>query len=88
MFLCGSKRTLFGLPKLDVIRNHWLRFVYNRTVQPNVQICATHFMDSFMNLGQYKAGCAQRLFKKKGQFLNLLLQSGASESATVSMFCY
>ncbi len=45
-------------------------------------------MDSFMNLGQYKAGCAQRLFKKKGQFLNLLLQSGASESATVSMFCY
>ncbi len=33
---------------------------------PNVQICATHFMDdSFVNLGQYKAGYAWRLFLKK-----------------------
>ncbi len=34
MFLCESKSTLFGLPKVDAIRNHWLRFVYNRTAQP------------------------------------------------------
>ncbi len=40
-----------------------------------------HFMDdSFVNLGEYKAGCAQRLFLKKN------LES-ASESAAVSMFC-
>ncbi len=33
---------------------------------PDVRICATHFMDdSFVNLGEYKAGCAQRLFLKK-----------------------
>ncbi len=32
MFLCES--TLFGLPKVDAIRNHWLRFVYNTTAQP------------------------------------------------------
>ncbi len=34
MFLCESKSTLFGLPNVDAIRNHWLRFVYNRTAQP------------------------------------------------------
>ncbi len=33
MFLCESKSTLFGLPKVDAIRNHWLRFVYNSTAQ-------------------------------------------------------
>ncbi len=34
VFLCESKSTLFGLPKVDAFRNHWLRFVYNRTAQP------------------------------------------------------
>ncbi len=34
MFLCESKSTLFCLPKVDAIRNHWLRFVYNTTAQP------------------------------------------------------
>ncbi len=34
MFLCESKSTLFGLPKVDAIRIHWLRFVYNTTAQP------------------------------------------------------
>ncbi len=34
MFLCESKSTLFALPKVDAIRNHWLRFVYNTTAQP------------------------------------------------------
>ncbi len=34
VFQCESKITLFGLPKVDAIRNHWLRFVYNRTAQP------------------------------------------------------
>ncbi len=33
---------------------------------PNVQICTTHFMDdSFVNLVEYKAGYARRLFLKK-----------------------
>ncbi len=33
MFLCESKSSLFALQKVDAIRNHWLRFVYNRTAQ-------------------------------------------------------
>ncbi len=28
VFLCESKSTLFGLPKVDAIRNHRLIFVY------------------------------------------------------------
>ncbi len=61
VFLCESKSTLFGLPKVDAIRNHWLRFVYK-----NVRICATHFMDDrFVNLGEYKVGYAGRLFLKR-----------------------
>ncbi len=69
-----KQSTLFGLPNVDAIRNHWLRFVYNRTANPNVRICATHFMDDhFVNLGEYKAGCAKMAKKKsqkkkKGQF--------------------
>ncbi len=42
-----------------------------------------HFMDSFMNLGEYKGGCAQRLFKTKKESILTLWQSGASESAAV-----
>ncbi len=65
MFLCERKSTLFGLLKVDAIRNHWLRFVYNTTAQqhnPNVQVCAMHFMgDSFVNLVEYKAGYARIL---------------------------
>ncbi len=33
VFLCESKSTLFGFPKVDAMRNHWLRFVYNTTAQ-------------------------------------------------------
>ncbi len=74
MFLCESKSTLFGLLKVDAVRDHWLRFFY-RTEQhnPNVRICAMHFMDdSFVILGQYKASCAQRLFLKKKKKKNTL----------------
>ncbi len=45
-----------------------------------------HFMnDSFVNLGEYKAGYAQRLFKKT---VHSDFAVHVSESATLSMFCY
>ncbi len=31
VFLGESKSTLFGLQKVDEIRKHWLKFVYNTT---------------------------------------------------------
>ncbi len=47
VFLDGSKSTLFGLLKVDAYRNHWETQQHN----PNVRICATHFMDDrLMNL--------------------------------------
>ncbi len=58
VFLFERKSTLFGLPKVDAIRNHWLRLFTTEQHNPNVRICATHFMDdSFVNRGEYKAGC-------------------------------
>ncbi len=38
-----SNRTLFGLPNVDAIRNHWLRFVYNTTAQPKCSNLCNEF---------------------------------------------
>jgi len=66
VFLCERKNTVFGLPKVDAIRNHWLRLFTTQQHNPNIQMCAMHFMDdSFVNLVEYKAGYAWRLFLNK-----------------------
>ncbi len=45
--------------------------------------------DSFVTLGEYKAGCEGYFNKKKiGSIPTLLWQSGASDPVTVGMFCY
>ncbi len=43
VFLCECKSTLFGLPKVDAIRNHWLRFVYNTTAWPKCSYLCNAF---------------------------------------------
>ncbi len=90
VFLCESKSTLFGLPKVDAIRNHWLRFVYNRTAQPKCSnLCNAFYGRQFREPRRVQGLlCTKAISKKKGSILTLLWQSGASESATVSMFCY
>ncbi len=67
MFLCESKSTLFGLMKVDAIRNHWLRLFITEQHNPNVRICAMHFMDdNFIEPSiYYKVNCEQRLSKRK-----------------------
>ncbi len=72
VFLCQSKSTLFGLPNVDAIRNHWLRFVYNRTANPNVRICATHFMDDRFVKHRRVQGwlCTNAISKKKKKRVN------------------
>ncbi len=56
-FLCESKITLIGLPKVDAVRNHWIRLVYNTTAQPKCSnLCNTFLDDSFAYLVEYKAG--------------------------------
>ncbi len=75
MFLCESKSPLFDLPKVDAIRNHWLRFVCNTTAQPKCSNLCNAFYGQ--NLVEYKAEpsrvqgwlCTKAISKKKkGQF--------------------
>ncbi len=84
MFLCESKSTLFGLPKVDAIRNHWLRFVYNTTAQPKcLNLCNAFYGRQFREPSRAQGSTKK---KKKGKFR--LCYDFTSESATVSMFCY
>ncbi len=67
VFLCESKSTLFGLMKVDAIRNHWLRFVYNRTAQPKCSnLCNAFYGRQFHEPSiYYNVNCGQRLSKRK-----------------------
>ncbi len=88
VFLYESKSTLFGLQKVDAIRNHWLRFVYYRTAQPKCSnLCNAFYGRQFREPRRVQGWlCTKAISKKKSDFA--MTQSGASESATVSMFCY
>ncbi len=95
VFLGESKSTLFGLLKVDAIRNHWLRFIYNTTAQPKCSNLCNAFYGWLFHEPSRVQGwlCTKAISKKKGSILTLLWQSGASESATVcfvisSSICY
>ncbi|XP_067284722.1 uncharacterized protein [Pseudorasbora parva] len=64
----GVKSPLFGLPTDAARRDQWLQFMFNSLPEkydPNLKLCAAHFTeDSFLNLNQYNAGFALRLFLK------------------------
>ncbi len=72
MFLCESKSSLFGLQKVDAIRNHWLRFVYNRTAQPKFSnLCNAFYGRQFREPRRVQGWlCTKAISKKKkgGQF--------------------
>ncbi len=60
-----QKSTLFGLPKVDAIRNHWLRFVYNRTAQPKCSnLCNAFYGRQFREPRRVQGW----LCKKNGSF--------------------
>ncbi len=68
MFLGESKSTLFGLPKVDAFRNHWLRYVYNRTAQPKCSnLCNGFYGRQFREPSRVKGWLCMKA-KKKGQF--------------------
>ncbi|XP_055038831.2 uncharacterized protein [Misgurnus anguillicaudatus] len=79
VFRCERQTTLFGLPIEEMIRNHWLNFIYNAVpdqYSSSVRLCAAHFTeDCFLNMGEYKAGLAQRLRLKTGSIPTLHVQS-------------
>ncbi len=67
MFLCESKSTLFGLPKIDAIRNHWLVFVYNKTAQPKCSNLCNAFYGRQLREPRRVQGwlCTKAIYKKK-----------------------
>ncbi len=67
VFLCESKSTLFGLPKVDAIRNHWLRFVLNRTAQPKCSnLCNAFYGRQFHEPSRVQGWlCTKAISKKK-----------------------
>ncbi len=67
MFLGESKSTLFGLPKVDAIRNHWLRFVYNTTAQPICSnLCNAFYGRQFREPSRVQGWlCTKAISKKK-----------------------
>ncbi len=69
VFLCKSKNTLFGLPKVDVIRNHWLRFVYNTTAQPKCSnLCNAFYGRQYYEPRRIQGWLYTKAFSKKGKF--------------------
>ncbi len=76
MFLCESKNTLFGLLKVDAIRNHWLRFVYNTTAQPKCSnLCNAFYGRQFREPRRVQGWlCTKAISKKKGSIPALLNQ--------------
>ncbi len=67
VFLCESKSTLFVLPKVDAIRNHWLRFVYNRTAHPKCSnVCNVFYGWQFREPRRVQGWlCTKAISKKK-----------------------
>ncbi|XP_057191028.1 uncharacterized protein LOC130555030 isoform X2 [Triplophysa rosa] len=64
-------RSLFRVTASEKSREQWILFIFNgnppERVSKNLFVCANHFKpECFVNLGQYKAGFATKLFLKEG----------------------
>ncbi|XP_046874702.1 zinc finger MYM-type protein 4 isoform X3 [Hypomesus transpacificus] len=73
----NENQNLFLVPSSDSLRNQYFNFIFSGNVPtqlPKVlHVCAKHFTDDcFLNLGQYRAGLAQRLKIKSGSLPTLL----------------
>lgn len=88
----GVQSPLFGLPRDAVLRDQWLQFMFNSVPEnynPHVKLCAAHFAkDSFLNLNQFNAGFAQRLFLKDGAVPSLSGEGVVYGPQPVSVFYY
>nr|XP_055038830.1 uncharacterized protein LOC129426493 isoform X3 [Misgurnus anguillicaudatus] len=67
VFGCPQEpKHLFSVPLCEDVRSQWINFILSvntmRKIPKVVFVCEKHFTDdSFINLGQYKAGLADRL---------------------------
>ncbi|XP_078123330.1 uncharacterized protein LOC144528551 isoform X1 [Sander vitreus] len=78
VFGCTDEhKSLFLVPSPEPLKNQWVNFILSGnapTQLPKVlYVCAKHFTDDcFLNLGQYRAGLAERLKIKSGSVPTLL----------------
>ncbi|XP_056444421.1 uncharacterized protein LOC130381025 [Gadus chalcogrammus] len=86
VFECSNEhKTVFLVPSSEPLKNQWINFI----VSGNASVCAKHFTDDcFLNLGQYRAGLAQRLRIKSGSVPTLHgsatnLEKASSSSAYI-----
>ncbi len=85
VFLCESKSTLFGLLKVDAIRNHWLRFVYNTTAQPKCSnLCNAFYGRLFCEFSRVQGWLCMKVIKKISYFTVTIWRFWISHC----MFCY
>ncbi len=85
VFLCESKNTLFGLLKVDAIRNHWLRFVYNTTAQPKCSnLCNAFYGRLFCEYSRVQGWLCMKVIKKISYFTVTIWRFWISHC----MFCY
>ena len=73
----NENQSLFLVPSSESQKKQYFNFIFSGnapTQLPKVlYVCRKHFTDdSFLNLGQYKAGLAQRLKRKSGSLPTLL----------------
>ncbi|XP_039675675.1 uncharacterized protein LOC120571041 [Perca fluviatilis] len=72
-----EQKSLFLVPSREPLKNLWVNFILcgnSPTQLPKVlYVCAKHFTDDcFLNLGQYRAGLAERLKIKPGSVPTLV----------------
>ncbi len=78
VFGCTNEhRSIFLVPSSEPMKKLWVHFIFSGntpTQLPKVlYVCAKHFTDDcFLNLGQYRAGLAERLKIKSGSVPTLL----------------
>ncbi|KAA0721671.1 hypothetical protein E1301_Tti022459 [Triplophysa tibetana] len=85
--LCFERKSvLFSLPKVDDVKNRWLRFIFSTKpdqYNPNLLLCARHFTDDcFSNIGAYNAGFCKRLCLEDGSVPTVFTAGRDSVSQT------
>ncbi|XP_030236463.1 uncharacterized protein LOC115560927 isoform X1 [Gadus morhua] len=93
VFGCTNEhKSLFLVPSSEPLKNQWVNYSFSGNVPTQLPkvlyVCARHFTDNcFLNLGQYRAGLAERLKIKSGSVPTLLCSATNLGQASTSSTC-
>ncbi|XP_056468272.1 uncharacterized protein LOC130406631 isoform X3 [Gadus chalcogrammus] len=88
----NEHKSLFLVPSSEPLKNQWVNYSFSGNVPTQLPkvlyVCARHFTDNcFLNLGQYRAGLAERLKIKSGSVPTLLCSATNLGQASTSSTC-